>query len=1701
MATAHKARRKKTKVIPTTEPERPTSALSHNSWVEDFDRAENSTGDKFGIENNAYHETEVENIPARSLTSDLKGHGGGSMVSVREAEDADRRDFTDEELDIKDYDDDSKHPELMERPHSEVGTASRSASPYGEDSYVGSVDGDGGKRRRKRRKDRANVVTPVNDDIGNDLLASVSSEGPSELKKKGFSEAWSMSSMQDISEIPIDPPSSMRPKSGAPKRGKSPQTRNRSPGVGAHAAVASGSQSVISVKEADESRRVNGENTLTVPGNKTRDAEQRDNEDNQSLATSSNVHLKPPQLEHEQQAYVPYVYARDCLAKVMDDMKKMKYNHIRIVGQIEDTYKMIEDETQGQFNMFVGGLRIQYREKVKTFRHVIEIHRDDFGSKKTYWEETLQSLNSRNKALMKEKKKLLIINKMEYDRQEKEKEELTRELTQKMDQNQSTFVSSQKDLEEERKIMEDQLLSEKQAHHDEVEKLRQELEEARTAVRTVPVVVDTNRRSSGDVSSERMLDEQRGSRASLRSEGPRETHAGAAVGVAASVAVVTSGMSEAERRRAEDQRAKMEEKMIQSQKELVILQGKYDYIQAQYVILASLAQKDNEAIISEQLETTQKDQEIMDEESQQLKEEIKQWEEDFKMQSGREPTEEDRSETVKELDTQLAEAETKKVELDAKLVTLATLKEGKAPEVQQPDVLEPVIKTVEIVLPDPATLAALEASQLKVRDLESRLTEMETSLRDREKKIKTLEKEKKKAGKKEKKVEEARPREDDQNLKLVLEAVVLQSAQQERSDEDVQAKLEKAKAEKEDLVAEREKAKQELEVWIEKYNQEHGSYPEEKDRDENAKVLFASLEDSNAQCLANQTNITALSILATGQIPKDLKPMAEAQVSVQSTGQASSNDLKALESRIQELEEENEQLTETNSEQEETIRELERAKEDLESRLANVETGGGSAAAATAAALANLDFDEDDVEGFGAQLAALQRQVDDTERKLREERSSHESTKEELEMITQELENVREEKRNLEDEIDGKVTAATDALEAEMKLKDQSLTETKQRLDELEQEKLKNLPVDAAKEIALLQALVKKAEKEKEDAQKSSIGGTADLDKLKTELKTLNLSLAKEKDTNKSNQESLKKKMVEKDKQAKEMVQSTEKKFTQREAENKKQIQALEKKNKELAAAGGVAAVRGAAKGGPDPKAEKKIKLLTEQSATLKRTIQESQDKIRQMEKDLKEAKSGGSADKQAGKKMEKQLKDLEKKLETEQKKFEREKKTATELDAELKTTSKELDGAKDEIKKLTNQIEGLGVAAAEALELKEKVTEQTAELKRLQSEVKTVTENYNSERVLRKKYYNMVEDMKGKIRVYCRSRPLSGSEKTRGNFSIIKAPDEYSIEIQSTRGLKEFQFDHIFMPESTQADVFEDTNNLIQSSVDGYNVCIFAYGQTGSGKTFTMIGDKEGKFPGIAPRAFEKIFEVIEENKGKFSFTVETYMMELYNDKLIDLYAKSHEANARLDIKKDKKGLVFVQGAVVQQASNAKELYGLFDHGSANRHVASTKMNSESSRSHLIIGVVIESTNLTTGTVTRGKLSLVDLAGSERAAKTEASAEQLKEANSINRSLSALGDVISALSSEQSFIPYRNNKLTMLMQDSLGGNAKTLMFVNISPADYNAEETVVSLTYASRVKLITNDASKNADNKEIARLKEIIAKMKKGEAVEEDVE
>ncbi|MED6143508.1 Kinesin-like protein KIN-14E [Stylosanthes scabra] len=379
----------------------------------------------------------------------------------------------------------------------------------------------------------------------------------------------------------------------------------------------------------------------------------------------------------------------------------------------------------------------------------------------------------------------------------------------------------------------------------------------------------------------------------------------------------------------------------------------------------------------------------------------------------------------------------------------------------------------------------------------------------------------------------------------------------------------------------------------------------------------------------------------------------------------------------------------------------------------------------------------------------------------------------------------------------------------------------------------------------------------------------------------------------------------------------------------------------------------------------------------------------------------------------------------------------------------------------------------------------------------------YKEELVLRKRYFNTIEDMKGKIRVYCRLRPLSDKEIAEKDGNSLTTVDEFTVEHQwKDDKPKQHIYDHVFDGNATQEDVFEDTRYLVQSAADGYNVCIFAYGQTGSGKTFTIYGSESN--PGLTPRATAELFRILRRDSNKFSFSLKAYMVELYQDTLVDLLLPKNAKRLRLDIKKDSKGMVTVENVTTVSISTMDELNSIIQKGSERRHTSETQMNEESSRSHLILSIVIESTNLQSQSAARGKLSFVDLAGSERVKKSGSEGSQLKEAQSINKSLSAVGDVISALSSGGQHIPYRNHKLTMLMSDSLGGNAKTLMFVNVSPAQSNLDETHNSLMYASRVRSIVNDPSKNVSSKEIARLKKLVAYWKeqagrKGE--DEDLE
>jgi len=382
----------------------------------------------------------------------------------------------------------------------------------------------------------------------------------------------------------------------------------------------------------------------------------------------------------------------------------------------------------------------------------------------------------------------------------------------------------------------------------------------------------------------------------------------------------------------------------------------------------------------------------------------------------------------------------------------------------------------------------------------------------------------------------------------------------------------------------------------------------------------------------------------------------------------------------------------------------------------------------------------------------------------------------------------------------------------------------------------------------------------------------------------------------------------------------------------------------------------------------------------------------------------------------------------------------------------------------------------------------------------------FAEEQIIRKKYHNQIQDMKGNVRVFCRFRPLTKREEDLGDIPVLHKADAFSVDLHRLaphNDTRRFDFDAVFGGDSPQEEVFGDCEDLVRSVVDGYNVTIFAYGQTGAGKTHTMYGTFD--HPGLAPRAIDSLFHLIhrEENQGRKTFTVKAYMIELYKQDILDLLAERREQTSKdqkqLQVKKDPgRGIMFVEGVCERHVHSPEQLKALLAEGERRRHTAATAMNTSSSRSHLMLSIVVEATAKETDQVIYGKITLCDLAGSERLKKSEVSGDALKEAIEINKSLTALGDVIEALSKGAKNIPYRNHKLTMLMQDSLGGSAKTLMFVNCSPASSNCEETLTSLKWATRAKQVTNDVKRNADCKEVARLKQVIAMMSQAQSAEE---
>ena len=461
---------------------------------------------------------------------------------------------------------------------------------------------------------------------------------------------------------------------------------------------------------------------------------------------------------------------------------------------------------------------------------------------------------------------------------------------------------------------------------------------------------------------------------------------------------------------------------------------------------------------------------------------------------------------------------------------------------------------------------------------------------------------------------------------------------------------------------------------------------------------------------------------------------------------------------------------------------------------------------------------------------------------------------------------------------------------------------------------------------------------------------------------------------------------------------------------------------------------------------ELKLKSILEESSKLDSEIVELQKKINNNNEEIKEYQRN------IEKKNEdenKELHNLELKkctIRLEQGKADKEK---NDIMRELDTNNHIFEKKKEELQKLKNINS----------DLSEKINNLT-EIINYQTQLHTDIQPYKNQT------NNEYQEAKGNVRVFCRIRPPLPKELSkkqinieyRGDNSLIIKGEKKTSYIGRDgiqQDIEQFQFNRIFKQEDTQEEVFEEVSPLIQSSLDGFNINIFAYGQTGSGKTFTMEGDLSSpeKY-GIVPRSVDRIFKVFQEELNGTGWDMKFFLSvcEIYNKKTRDLLAEKNiektEELKEIEIK------------------NLKEWNENFGQIGQRRKVAETKMNMESSRSHLIFKINIHLHNINTEEDRFGSLNLIDLAGSERVDKSTVSEERFKESIEINSSLTHLKSVFEAMKSKHDkFVPFHNTPLTDVLKDCLSGdNSKTLMFVNISPLLDSFKESTCSLKFATDV-------------------------------------
>ncbi|KAK0394711.1 hypothetical protein QR680_000890 [Steinernema hermaphroditum] len=360
---------------------------------------------------------------------------------------------------------------------------------------------------------------------------------------------------------------------------------------------------------------------------------------------------------------------------------------------------------------------------------------------------------------------------------------------------------------------------------------------------------------------------------------------------------------------------------------------------------------------------------------------------------------------------------------------------------------------------------------------------------------------------------------------------------------------------------------------------------------------------------------------------------------------------------------------------------------------------------------------------------------------------------------------------------------------------------------------------------------------------------------------------------------------------------------------------------------------------------------------------------------------------------------------------------------------------------------------------------------------VSDLLNRYRREMELRKRLHNTLVELNGNIRVFCRIRPENGAEENKSTVIHMDPLDQGLLSASTASGTRRFHCDRVFAPICSQEEVYDEVKPVIISCLDGYNVCIFAYGQTGSGKTYTMEGPTGN--PGINQRSITDLFNSLQQRGAEVDYRITVSMIEIYNEKIRDLLNLSKD---KLAIRICENGSLDIPGLTAIPVDSAQDVTSLLNKGRSNRTTSATDANEKSSRSHAIVRVKITMVNKLTKAVTTGRLNLVDLAGSERVSQSGATGQVLKEAQYINKSLSELGNVVTALRNRQTHIPFRNCQLTRLLEDCLVGDSKTLMFVQLSPDANQVSESISSLNFAEKISKVQTKTTSSPTADSVAR-------------------